>query len=142
MTFRSPRACAAGLLATLLAGGCTTLRQVPPGDMLAGTERRDVRVELLDGRRYEFDVVKFGADSLTGYRRRESSADFAEYDAQAIAFAEVQTLAARRTDWYRTGLVALGGIVGGLVIAITQSKSDDDAGGDGGPIKPPPVRPN
>lgn len=142
MWFRSPRACAAGLLAVLAAGGCTTLRQVPPADMLAGTERRDVRVELLDGRRYDFDVVKFGADSLTGFRRRESAADFAEYDAQAIAFGDVGRMAARRTDWYRTGLVALGGIVGAVVIAIAAGGGGDDGGGDTGPVKPPPVRPH
>jgi hypothetical protein len=142
MMFRTRRACAVGLLVILVAGGCTSLRQVPPTDMMAGSERRDLRVDLLDGRSYEFDVVKFGADSLTGYRRRETAGDFAEYDAQPVAFGEVQRIAARRTDWYRTGLVALGIAVGAVVIAFTQSASDDGSGGDDGPVKPPPSRPN
>ena len=142
MLLSSRRARAAALLATLLTGGCTSLRQVPPADMMAGTERRDVRVETVDGRSFQFDVVKFGADSLTGYRRRETTSDFAEYDSQPVAFGEVHRISARRTDWYRTGLVALGVAVGAVVVAFTQSDSGDDGAGDGGPVKPPPSRPN
>lgn len=142
MRFHGRRACAAVLLSCFALNGCTALRQLRPQEMAAGTERRDVRVETLDGRGFEFDVVRFGADSLTGFRRLDTPLDYAEYRSQALAFGDVQRIAVRRIDWYRTGLIALGLAVGAVTIVIAQTRSDDGAAGGGGPIKPPPDAPN
>ncbi|NOT34026.1 MAG: hypothetical protein HOP12_07640 [Candidatus Eisenbacteria bacterium] len=136
MMLRTRRLGAPVLLVAALLGGCTSLREVPREQFAVSAERRDVQVLTLDSLRYEFDVVRFSADSLTGFRRREADAPIELYDWHALSFGDVQRISTRRTDWYRTGLFALGLAVGSVTYLLTQ-RSDEGPTGDGGPIKGP-----
>ena len=112
--------------AAWLAGGCTALRELPRGEYAAETERKNVRVETADGLRYEFDHVEFGADSLTGFRRRDTGGRFEEYDTFGMPLEGVSRLSVRRVDWLRTGLIG-GAAVAAVLFASLRGSGDEAA---------------
>jgi hypothetical protein len=130
-------AVAAGL--SLLAMGCTALREVPPSQYAAEPERRHVRVVTREGLIYEFDYVAVNGDSLVGYRRRDAAGPAEEYITVPLPLEDIQTLASRRIDWYRTGLIG-GGVLAALVVkGLSDSSSpsgDEPSSGGGGPRVP------
>ncbi len=120
-------------LACLAGSGCSALREIPRVDYGAREERRNVRVETVDGLHYEFDVLHVEADSLIGYRRRDVEGTFDEMATVRLALDDVAHLQARGVDWYRTTLVA-GGALAVIVAAGLSSASHgtNGAGTSGG----------
>jgi hypothetical protein len=115
----------------LVAGGCTALREVPRDQYAVRPERRDISVVTRDSLKYQFDVARFQADTLTGFRRREVEGPIDEYHVGVrLALDDVSRISARRVDWYRTGLV--GGVALAAILAAALSRSNND------PVEPPP----
>lgn len=113
----------------LLAGGCTTMREVPRGELAARPERKGVRVLTRDSLLYTFDYATFDADSLTGYRDRpDVESVVAHVSVHKIALDDVQRLTTRKLDWYRSGLVG-GSIVVAAIAAGLAARSDDKGSG-------------
>jgi len=120
--------------AWLAGGGCTAMRELPRGEYAAQPERENVRIETAEGLRYEFDHVRFGADSLTGFRRRDTGGSFEEYDTFAMPLEGVSRLSVRRIDWMRTGLIG-GAVVAGVLLAALGNGSEESAAA---PVDPCP----
>ena len=137
------RAVAGAVLAMwLFASGCTTLREIPRSEYAQLPERKGARVQTVEGLVYEFDYVEAGADSLTGYRQRgDVEGAMAETAVFRIAYDDIQSLSARRFDWYRTGLLGGTVLAGVLVAGLAGSKDSGGDGGTSGGGKPPPVSP-
>ena len=105
----------AGVAAVLLAtAGCTTLREIPRREYAARSERKNVAVDTREGLHYEFEYVRVGGDTLTGFHRRDSEGSFEEFDAVPVPLEGISKLSARRVDWYRSALI--GGAGAGAVI--------------------------
>jgi len=127
------RAARAGLAGLLLATcGCTTLREIPRREYAAHSERKNVSVDTREGLHYDFDYVKVGSDTLTGYHRRDSEGQFEEFDAVPLPLEAITKLSARKVDWYRTGLVGGAGVAAAVLGAMARNK---------GTSEPPPVNP-
>lgn len=119
--------------------GCTALREVPRAQFAAQPQREHVRVVTRDGLLYEFDYARFGADSVTGFKRREDESRVEEYASLGFSLGDVAHLATRQVDWTRTGLVGgvvLIGVLIGAYKATTQN-GGGGGGGGGGPRPPP-----
>ena len=119
--------------------GCTALRELPRGQYAALPERNHVRVVTNDGLLYEFDYAQFGADTVTGFKRRDTEDRVEEYASLAFPLGNVAQLAIRQVDWQRTGL--LGGLIliGVLVGAYTATQNNNGGGNSGGGgTRPPP----
>jgi hypothetical protein len=129
------------LLGALLAGtSCTTLRELPRSEYAARPERDRVRVATTEGLVYEFDYVRVGGDTLTGYRERDAEGVVREESALPLPLDQVQSMSVRTIDWYRTGLIgggALAAIVAAGLTAVHRS-GDDEGGSSGGGGKAPP----
>lgn len=118
----------------LASSGCTSLREVPRSDYASQPERRHVRVQTRDGRRYEFDSVRFDADSLYGQAHRDVEGPTDEIVSFDLALEDVSRISTRGVDWYRTGLVG-GGVIAGLVAAGLSARNGGKAS------EPPPGGP-
>jgi hypothetical protein len=132
-------AAVACLAAQLGATGCATLRELPRAEYAARPERKGVVVDTREGLHYRFDLARFGPDTLTGHRLRDTEGPFEEYATVAIPLESVERLKVRRTSWWRTGLIA-----GGIVLAVVTAavaRSQGTTPTDPGPIEPPPVDP-
>lgn len=103
-------------LSWLAACDCTTLREIPRNAYAAAEQRKDVTVDTREGLHYEFDYARFGSDTLTGFRQRDTEGKFEEYATLAIPLDAIAKLSARRLDWYRTGLVG-GATLSAIVLA-------------------------
>ena len=117
--------------------GCSTLREIPRSDYAAHEERRDVRVEMSDGRLFEFDEIHVDGDTLTGYKRQDTEGAVDDYASVQLPLDGVGHLRARSLDWRTTGLLCAAGI-GVIVIAglsISAKNSSDNSSSSGG--KPP-----
>ena len=134
------RAVAGAVLAMwLFASGCTTLREVPRSEYSQLPERKGARIQTVEGLVYEFDYVEAGTDSLTGYRQRTDVEGPVDQTAVLrIAYDDIQSLSARRFDWYRTTLIGGTVLAGVLVAGLAGSKGSGDDGGNSGGGKPPP----
>jgi hypothetical protein len=110
-------------LSCLGAPGCTTLREVHRDAYAAAAERRHVAVDTREGLHYEFDYARFGSDTLTGFRERDTEGPIAEYATLAIPLDEVTRLSARRLDWYRTGLLGGASLAAVVVAALARHKA-------------------
>jgi hypothetical protein len=121
-------------LAWLMAGGCTSLRELPRESYAAQTERKHVAVTTKDGQQQEFEYAHFGPDTLIGYKHLDVEGAAEEYTAVPVPLDEVVKLSARRIDWYRTGLV--GGAAIAIVVAAGLSLRKQPT-----PAPPPPVVP-
>jgi hypothetical protein len=132
------RIIAALLVTTLGLESCSSLREIPRAELADLPEQRDVEVETRGGIHYEFDSARFGPDSLWGFVRADTGGTVTELATTPLALDEVARVAARRTDWYRTGLLAIGALGAGIAFAVSQN---DKGGSNGGsePIKPPPT---
>jgi hypothetical protein len=119
------------------ASGCTTLRVLPRHEYAVRPERKHIVVETRAGLHYEFESVRFDADSLVGTRRKDVEGTFDEYDSMSVPLEDVAKLSTRQVDWYRTGLI--GGTVLAAVLAgaISRAKS----GNGGTPTGPCGIRP-
>ena len=104
--------------------GCTTLREIPPDAYARADERKHVAVDTQDGEHHEFDFVRVGSDTLTGFQRRDVPGDFEEYDTRAIPLVAITKLSARRIDWYRTGLIGGAAIAAVVLAALARHKDD------------------
>ncbi len=118
----------AGVLACLLACGCSVARELPRGEYAARPEREDVVVKTRAGAQYKFERVRVKADSLYGDQRLEvEGSSFDEFRTTALALDDVTALSVRRLDWYRMGLVS--GVAAAVVLAavLTQKKDNNQA---------------
>lgn len=106
-------------LAWLLAGGCTSLRELPRDDYAARPERKHVAVTTRDGRLQEFDYARFGPDTLVGFVRVDTEGAVDEFATVPVPLDDIVKLSARRLDWYRTALV--GGVALAAVVAAALS---------------------
>lgn len=122
----------------LAASGCTALREVPRSQYATQPERRNVRVMTRDSLQYEFERVRFAADTLTGYHRRDVEGPVEEYSTVTLALEDVSNLSTRRVDWYRTGLVGGLGLAAILAAALSRAGNGD---GGGPPADPNPCAP-
>jgi hypothetical protein len=109
-------------LSWLVAGGCTTLREVPRRSYAAADERKHVEVDTSEGLHYVFDYARFSGDTLTGYRQRDTEGEFDEYATLAIPLESITRLSARRIDWYRTGLVGGATLSAIVLTALSRHK--------------------
>lgn len=124
----------AGVALLVAAQGCTSLREIPRSDYTRLPERRHVRVETVEGLRYEFDFARFSADSLKGFRRLDLEGPVDTYAEVGLDLAELSKLSMRRVDWYRTGLIG-GGVLAAVVaagLATASASSDENTSGGGG----------
>ena len=119
-------------LAWLAGCGCSALREIPHADYAARGERRNVRLETVDGLHYEFDVLHVEADSLIGYRRRDVEGTFDEMATVRLALDDVAHLQARGVDWYRTTLVASGALAAIVAAGLSSSPHGSNGGSSGG----------
>lgn len=129
-----------GMVLSWLAGsGCSTLREIPRSEYGEREERRDVRVEMSDGRVFEFDQVHVDGDTLTGYRRQDSDDPADEFATVKLPLDDVGHLRARAVDWYKTGLLSVGllGVVVAAGLTISANNNSDSGSSSGGkPIVP------
>ena len=114
----------------LAGSGCTALKELPRQEYTAEAEREHVQVETRDGRVYQFDDVRFDADSLYGSARRDVEGYADEFATFDLALDDVQRISTRKIDWYRTGLVG-GGLIAALVAAGLSSQSNSSGNGNG-----------
>jgi len=125
------RALAGALLALwLVAGGCTTLREIPRSDFAHLPSRKGVRVETSEGLVYDFDYVTVSGDSLTGFRHRndlegpvDQTVDF------RIALDDIHRVTARQLDWARTGLIGGSVLAGVLAVGLANNTPKTSTGG-------------
>jgi|SRR5215470_459050 len=120
----------------LWTSGCTVLREVPPGEYATKAERKNVKVVTQSGARYDFELARFGPDSLKGLQHHESDSEFEEFDQVALPLEDVKKVEARRVDWYRTGLIGGVGLAAILAAALSRAKNGDS--GSTGPCGPRP----
>lgn len=127
-----------GVLAAWLAGsGCTALREIPRADYAARVADRPVRVLTRAGDDYELESARVESDSLVGVRRREVEGPIDEFETVRLPLDVVASIAARRIDWYRTGLVVG---TAAVVVAVAAVRSvSGETGGPGGGKDPPPL---
>jgi hypothetical protein len=128
---------AVALLAATLAEGCSSLREIPRGQLADLPEQRDVVVDLRNGAHFDFESARFSADSLWGFRRSETETDIPELSTTPMSLDAVAKVSARKLDWYRTGLSAAGILGVGVAIAVAQHRPGP--AGDGTPTKGPPM---
>jgi hypothetical protein len=129
-----------GLVLSWLAGsGCSSLQEIPRSQYDEREQRRDVRVEMTDGRVFEFDQVHVDGDTLVGYRRQDTDDPSEEFVTVKLALDDVGHLRARAVDWYRTGLLGAG-IAAVVVIAglSISAKNNTDSGSSSGGKPPVP----
>ena len=112
----------------LTTSSCSALREIPRAEYAARAERRNVVVDTSEGLHYTFEFARFGSDTLTGYRRRDTEGAFEEYDSLPIALESVAKLSARRVDWYRTGLIGGGALAAVVAVALAQRKGSGSGG--------------
>ena len=129
-----------GMALSWLAGsGCSTLREIPRSEYDAREQRRDVRVEMSDGRVFEFDEVHVEGDTLTGYRRQDTEESVDAFATVRLPLEDVGHLRARAVDWYKTGLLSVG-ILGVVVVAglsiSANNNTDTSSSGGGKPAVP------
>jgi hypothetical protein len=121
------------LAAWMAASGCTSLREIPRKDYGAVPERKDVRLDTMEGLHYELDYVRIDGDTLTGYRRRDSEGLVDDFAMLRVALDDVKSLSARRIDWARTSLIGAGAAAAVVAAGLKNNKSPDSGGsGDGG----------
>lgn len=124
-----------GLVVSWLAGsGCSGLSEIPRSHYSEREKRRDVRVEMSDGRVFEFDEVHVDGDTLTGYRRQDTEGEVDDYATVRLDLGEVRHLSARSVDWYKTGLLSAG-ILGIFVIAglaVSNNNTNNGNSSSGG----------
>lgn len=128
------------LCSAWLAGvGCTALREIPRSDYAALPERKHVRVTTREDLVYEFDYVRVEADTLRGFRERDTEGPVTDLATLPIPLDEIASLSVRAVDWYRTGLAG-GGVVAAVAAAALahSNKSNPKPGDSGGGGKPPP----
>ena len=119
----------------LAAGGCTTLREIPPSRYVTRAANRPVRVQTNEGLVYEFDYAEFNGDTLTGYRTRSDLEGTIDQVTQVrIPFEELQVVSVRQIDWRRTSLVGGGVLAVALAVGLKASQRQDtnDTGTSGG----------
>lgn len=128
MIVRRALTCAV-LASFVLANGCTTMREVPRGELAAESHRKGVRVFTRDSLVYTFDWATFDAESLTGYRERaELEGRLEEISVHRIALDDVQRLTARHVDWYRTSLLGGSIVVAAVAAGLTLTALKDGGG--------------
>lgn len=119
--------------------GCTSLREVPRGEYAALPEREHVRVVTRDGLLYQFDYARFGADTVVGFKQRDTGSRVEEYATLGVPLANVEKLSTRQVDWVRTGIVGGVALIGILLGAYKASQANREGGeSPGGSPKPPP----
>lgn len=119
------------------ATGCATMRVLPRAEYAARAERKGVVVDTREGLHYRFDHASFGADTLFGYRLRDTEGAFEEYATVAIPLERVEKLSVRHTNWLRTGVIG-GAVVVAAAAAVVARRQSTPPETDPGPVLPPP----
>ncbi len=122
------------------ATGCATMRVLPRAEYAARAERKGVVVDTREGLHYRFDHASFGADTLFGFRLRDTEGAFEEYATVAIPLERVEKLSVRHTNWLRTGLIG-GGVVVGAAAAVVAKRRGGSSDGPSGPDLPGGIDP-
>ncbi|HTR96684.1 MAG TPA: hypothetical protein VMH61_02185 [Candidatus Acidoferrales bacterium] len=129
------------LIAWLASTGCTTLSEIPRGEIATRATRRPVHVTTHDGLVYDFDYAEVAGDTLIGYRSRpDIEGTIEEVTSVRIEFGDIDRLSAREIDWRRTSLIG-GGVVllaaaVGLAKAAHDASSSSSSGGNFPPFNP------
>lgn len=128
------------ILTWLTGSGCSTLREIPPSHYAEHEKRRDVRVEMTDGRVFEFDEIHVDGDTLTGYKREDTEGRVDDFATVRFATGDVSKMSARSVDWNHTGLLTaliVGVVVAvGLTVSANTNTNPSEAGGGGKPLLP------
>jgi hypothetical protein len=98
---------------------CTTMEPLPSdkGHLQRDLHSGDtVEVNKVDGRRLHFDVERVDKDGLYG-------------PGITVPFNEIRSINREETSWWRTGLIALGAVAGGVLIAMASSGKKSGGGG-------------
>jgi hypothetical protein len=128
------------LAACVGATGCATMRVLPRAEYAARGERKGVVVDTREGLHYRFDHATFGADTVYGYRLRDTEGAFEEYHTVAIPLETVERLSVRQTNWLRTGLIG-GGVVLAAAAAVVAKRRGSSSDPGTGPELPGPIDP-
>lgn len=136
---RQRAAAAAALWVWSVASGCSSLQLIPRSEYTRLPERHGVLLMTRDSLQYEFDYAVIARDTLIGYRRQDVGGFAPDYDSLAVALEDVERLASRRVDWYRTGLIGGVGVLavagGGLAkSAADRARNSNGSGGGGGRV--------
>lgn len=126
--------------AQLAATGCATMRELPRAEYAARAERKGVVVDTREGLHYRFDVARFGPDTLTGHRLRDTEGAFEEYHTVAIPLDAVDRLKVRRTNWWRSGLIA-GAVAVAASAAVVAKRQGSSGNRDSSSVLPGPIDP-
>ena len=120
-------------VAAMLSAGCTSLREIPRSAYAARPERQHVRIVTREGLTYEFDYATVTADSLIGYRRRDTEGVVEDDATLRVALDDLQRVSTRKVDWYRTGVIGGGVLAAVLVKGLAGSDKPVEPGdGSGG----------
>ena len=126
---RHRAAAIAALTVWCAASGCTSLQEIPRAEYTAESERHSVRVLTRDSLSYEFDYATISGDTLTGFRRQdESEGPVPDYASLAMPLDNIESLSARKVDWYRTGLIGGFGVL--IAAGAGFAKSASSRGGN------------
>jgi len=94
------------MLAAWMAGtGCTALREIPRQDYVERVPKQIVHVLARNGTNYELETARVEADTLVGFLRHGVEGPIEEFETVRVPLDDVQSISARRIDWYRTGLI-------------------------------------
>ena len=127
------------VLCWLSGSGCSSLREIPPAHFADHEKRHDVRVEMTDGRVFEFDEVKVSGDTLTGFKRQDTESPIDDYATVHLPIGDVSRMDARGVDWNHTAL--LSALIVGVVVAVgltvsANNSTPPESSGGGKPLLP------
>jgi len=119
--------------------GCSTMREIPPSQYRAKSERNNVHLTTRDGLEYDFDYVRVSGDTLRGYRNGYDALGLEQTSSLEVPVANIAALTGRGVSWTRTLLIGGGVVAAVAAIGLAQSQGDPerDPNSSGGSGRPP-----